>query len=276
MQEPAFMDGVTELARMAANYAHSCQVEDGGYFFARIPPGSLRDTYFAVRILHMLNEGPRRIGDLKDFLRSSLREQTNKDAHALYLFNETLGLLGEDSGLLRPAVEGLSESSENLAAAADLDGLYLEVVSELEQVLELVSLLQSFHLSFDRARIMDFVLSLQNSDGGFGGQGISTLATTHYAVRILSMLEHHFNERDRILAFLKVRERDVYFLEDLYYLETARSILDESVLDADRVVSFVMGCQRPGGGFARARPMGIPTLEYTHYAISTLKLLGAL
>lgn len=48
------MDVVIEAARMAVDYVHSCQVEDGGYFFARIAPSSLRDTCLAVETLHLL------------------------------------------------------------------------------------------------------------------------------------------------------------------------------------------------------------------------------
>jgi len=37
-----------------------------------------------------------------------------------------------------------------------------------------------------------------------------------------------------------------------------------------------MECQRANRGFSRATAMGIPTLEYTFYALSILKEVGAL
>ena len=83
MSNPAFADAVKEAASIAASYVHSCQVEDGGYFFARIRPGSLRDSYFAVKTLHMLGQQPCQPAALESFVWSSLREDTGNDAHAL-------------------------------------------------------------------------------------------------------------------------------------------------------------------------------------------------
>lgn len=267
------METVTQAVKMAAEYVHSCQVEDGGYFFARIPPASLRDTYFAVRTLHMFGQQPRRVDALKQFVWSSLREQPGSDAHALYLSNETLGLLGQKTDALRPLVGNLVKSPQIHQEVGALNTLYLEVVSELEQIVQLASLFVHFGLPSDRAGLADFVSSLHNADGGFGKHGVSTLATTYYATQILLMVGHTPSKRERSLAFLVSRERDVYFLEDLYYLENSRSTLGGAPANKGAVVSFVMACQRPGGGFARAKPMGIPTLEYTHYAISILKLV---
>jgi hypothetical protein len=276
MNNPAFADAVKEAAKIAASYVHSCQVEDGGYFFARIPPSSLRDTYFAVRTLHLLGQHPQRPTTLESFVRSSLGEDSGTDAHAIYLSIEILGLLSQQTDSLRPRIQALLGSSELADDPGKLDTLYLEVVSELEHTLELVSLLVHFGLPFDRERIVNSICALSNADGGFGRQGTSTLATTYYAVQALSMLGHSLNEREHALAFLGDRGRNLYFLEDLYYLETTRSMLGVASSDTEQVISFVLDCQRIGGGFARARPMGIPTLEYTYYAVSILKLLGTL
>lgn len=270
------MDVVIEAASMAAEYVHSCQVEDGGYFFARIAPGSLRDTCFAVETLHLLGQQPERLDALKHFAWLSLHEQPPSDAHALYLHSKLLSLLGEDRGQLRPMVQGLWAGSGLRDRAANLEGLYFEVTSELEDAAEQVSLFLDFALSFGQAGTVDLVRSLRNPDGGFGRQGISTLATTCDAVRILNMLGYHPEEGERVLGFLESRERDLYFLDDLYYLETARSILGGARSDTSRSAPHVLGCQRLGVGFARARPIGIPTLEYTYCAISIMKLVDAL
>jgi hypothetical protein len=34
-----------DSVKMAVPYIHDRQTEDGGYFFARIPPGNLQDTF---------------------------------------------------------------------------------------------------------------------------------------------------------------------------------------------------------------------------------------
>lgn len=276
MNNPAFADALKEAARMAASYVHSCQVEDGGYFFARIPPSSLRDTCFAVKTLHMLGQEPRRTDALKNFVRSSIREDSGNDAHALYLSSEILGILGQQTDSLLPRIQALLESFEPSDKLSNLDTLYLEVVSELEDTLELVSLFVHFGLPFNRERVVSSLCALSNADGGFGRLGVSTPATTYHAAQLLSLLGCPVKESERMLSFLNNRSQLVYFLEDLYYLETTRSILGMASSDEEKVISFALDCQRIGGGFARARPMGIPTLEYTCYAISLLKLLEAI
>ena len=276
MDESAFADAAKKAASMAASYVHSCQVGDGGYFFARIRPGSLRDSYFAAKTLNMLGQQPRQPLALESFVWSFLREDTGNDAHALYLSTEILGVLGQRTDALQPRIQALLESFEPADELNSLDALYLEVVSELEDTLELVSLFVHYGLPFDRERVVNSICGLSNADGGFGRRGRSTLATTYYAVQALSMLGHPLNERQHTLAFLEDQGRNLYFLEDLYYLETTRLMLGGASSDTEGVVSFVLDCQRIGGGFARARPMGIPTLEYTYYGVSILKLLSTL
>ena len=276
MKKSAFTDMVGKAAEMAASYVHSCQTEDGGYFFARISPSGLRDTYFAVRTLHMLGQQPRHPAALESFVWSSLQGGSGNDAHALYLLNEILGLLGRQTDALRPRIQALLESFELADKPGNLDTLYLEVVSELENLLETVSLFVHFDLPFNRERVVNSICALSNADGGFGRQGTSTLATTYYAAQILSMLGCLDKDSERILSFLNYRSQAVYFLEDLFYLKATRSMLGVAPSDTEQVISFALDCQRTGGGFARARPMGIPTLEYTYYAVSILKLWSTL
>jgi hypothetical protein len=41
-----------------AHYIESCQTEDGGFFFARIPPSPAGDTYHSVKSLQILRRQP--------------------------------------------------------------------------------------------------------------------------------------------------------------------------------------------------------------------------
>jgi hypothetical protein len=78
--------------------------------------------------------------------------------------------------------------------------------------------------------------------------------------------------------YLRKREENwqVQFIEDVYWLVLGLAALGEKTSVPDRVTRFVMMCQRQNGGFSRAIEMGIPTLEYTFYALSILKEAGAL
>jgi hypothetical protein len=80
------------------------------------------------------------------------------------------------------------------------------------------------------------------------------------------------------IAYLINREKNwqVQFIEDLYWLVEGLANLGEKSNFPDRIIRFIMECQRQNGGFSRATIMGIPTLEYTYYALSILKETGAL
>ncbi len=272
----AMKDKVKRATGRALKYIHSCQTEDGGYFFARIPPGNLRDSYFAVKTLRLLGKQPRQPAAVERFVTNHLREITGSPVHTCYRALEIIKALGKDLMLSRYQGEAVRASLDVLNGVSDPATLYIEVVSELEQVFEAVSVLAHLGIPFDRKAVAGIIASLSNMDGGFGSQGNSSLATTYYAVRTLALLAHPVQQPERILSFLRIREAEVYFLEDLYYLSSACCILGKMLSEPERAISFVLNCQRDSGGFARARIMGIATLEDTFYAIQILKQLNAL
>jgi len=267
---------VKAAARRALHYVHSCQVEDGGYFFARIPPGSLQDTCFAVKTLRLLKSHLVRLVDLNNFVRTSVEQSRAGDIHALYLATEIARSLGTDMELLLPSKSKLLVSPLRTPTVDSLGELYIEVTSELEHVFEAVSVMGRFGIPFDREKVIDLVFSLYNADGGFGIGGNSSLPTTYYAIQIFALLQQAIKRPKHTLLFLRKKENDIHFIEDLYYLSGASASFGTSLAKLERTISFVLDCQRRGGGFARANPIGIPTLEYTYYAISILKHLAVL
>jgi len=268
---PAKMKAVS---RGASHYVQSCQVEDGGYFFARIAPGSLQDTCFAVKTLRILRQYPSRLAALKNFVSTSIEQRQAGDIHALYLATEIARSVRTDIELFHSGK--IPMSPFKIPTIDSLTGLYIEVTSELEHIFEAVSVMCHFRTSFDRAAIINLIFSLRNADGGFGIRRHSSLATTYYAIRILALLEQKITWAEHTTSFLRKKEDDIHFIEDLYYLSGAFATIGTSLSSQDRAISFVLGCQRRGGGFARAKPIGIPTLEYTYYAISILKHLAVL
>jgi hypothetical protein len=273
---PALKKRVEDIAKKASHYVHTCQLEDGGYFFARIPPGSLLDSYFAVETLRMLGQRPRRPAALGRFVLSLVNKGLVNDVHGLYLSVAILRDLKKGMEPLRSQGTAIARCLGVLSEVGEPDGLYTEVVSELEKVFEAVSVLVYLEIPFDRKAIVSFISLLENEDGGFGWGGVSSLATTYYAVQTLALLGHPLQQHERTLSLLRQREQNVQFLEDLYYLSSASYVLGESLSDRERAISFVLDCVRSSGGFARARPIGIATLEYTYYAISIFKQLEVL
>jgi hypothetical protein len=65
-------------------------------------------------------------------------------------------------------------------------------------------------------------------------------------------------------------------IDDLHWLMNGLANLGVNSVYPDRVIKFVMECQLPNGGFSRSTIMGIPTLEYTFYAMSILKQADAI
>jgi hypothetical protein len=266
-----------ESVRLAIHYVHSCQTEDGGYFFARVPPSSLQDTFFAARILKMLGQQPHRIKAIEHFVLSFQNDYEAQNIHALYLASGTLVALGKSIEILRSASKAGFERFK-VQRFDRFDNINVEVVSELKMIFEAVSLFLRFDLPVNKDAVARCILSLANKDGGFGYRRYSTLATTYLAVQSLALMGQSIKGSSTIIGFLEKREKSVYFIEDLFYIMMIRSILNERPLSMgkNQAISFILGYQRANGGFARARIIGIPTLEYTHYAIALLKLLGGI
>jgi len=270
-------DEFRKSIQMAVQYVHSCQMEDGGYFFAKIPPSSLQDTLFAIEILRMVEQRPRCIEGIEQFILSFQNDFAARNLHALYLASGALLALGKPIEALRGFVKAAFERF-NVSGIECFDSLDMEVVSELKSLFEAVCLFLRFAMPVDSNSVTGCILSLANKDGGFGYRAYSTLATTYYAVQTLALLKRFPESPGLTLDFLKKKEPGIYFLEDLYYLMQTRSLLGENPWPKgqDKAAAFILGYQRASGGFARARPMGIPTLEYTWYAMSLLKLLKKL
>lgn len=263
-----------EPIRKAIKYIRDRRTPDGGYFFARVPPGSLLDSFFAVESLRLLGLKPGRMASLERFIAGFESDYVGGNIHALYLATSIL------SAIDKPLDKFLT-FGEKAVSRFRLDKLHqfeildIEVASELKPVFEAASVFEVLNAPFDKEPVAELVISLFNKDGGFGRNAISTLATTYYALKTLTILDYRPPKPGGILKFLSKRLEDVYFLEDLFYLVMSRFMLDVKPVrpSGEPTASLILGYQRANGGFARARPIGIPTLEYTYYALSLLKLL---
>ena len=261
------------------NYIERCYLEDGGYFFARIPPSSGTDTYFAVKSLAILDVKPRNPESVVNFFLSQVREDTLSGVTGIFNAIEVIDELSHVSSDLRSyAKERVVVWQNEAGGFGALENIDVEVSSELQETYRAVKVLKTIGAAFDEERVILFVSSLLNRDGGYGRNGHSTLASTFYATAIYKLLVVYTGDLASTSAYLRKREENwqVQFIEDLYWLVEGLANLGEKSNLPDRVTSFVLECQRPNGGFSRATVMGIPTLEYTFYALSILHEIGAL
>jgi hypothetical protein len=257
-------------------YINGRRLEDGGYFFARMPPSGGMDTYYAVAGLRLLGKTPSQPQGIVDFFLESLEEDSFADINGLFAAVETASALGllpaELKAIVRRRVPQLQTETGGFGAA---DSLYVEVPSELQATCRAVSVLKKTGVTFDEARVMAFVHRLLNADGSYGVAGYSPLASTYYATEICRLLGEDIP--GRTVAYLKSREtRPVQFLEDQFWLVGALANAGQYPAFPERAFDFVMACWRRSGGFSRATTIGISTLEYTYYALSVLKDIGAL
>jgi len=155
----------------------------------------------------------------------------------------------------------------------------VETPSELESTYFAVTALLDLGQKIKLDTVRQFVLGIRNPDGGFGVNGHSTLASTFYAVALLTRLGMEPSCLSDTADWLSEREHDrfVPYLEHLYWLTSGCKALGRPLRDREWAARFVLACQHPSGGFARA-PVGlaIATLEHTHYALAVLRAIEQL
>jgi hypothetical protein len=276
----------SSFRRKVAEYIERCHLEDGGYFFARVPPSNGLDTYFAVRSLFILGVKPERPEAIASFFLNDVAEGMLGGITGIFITVEVLNELGQLPDDVRSyAWQQIMLRQNKAGGFGALDNIYIEVPSELEETYRAARILRTVGADFDERRIADFVSSKLNLDGGYGREGRSTLASTYYATAIYRLLGTNAPTHTDTLKYLRETEERwrasfdsgrVNFIEDLYWLVGSLDNLGEKCNFRDRAIRFVMACQRVNGGFARATIMGIPNLEYTFYALSILSEVGAL
>ena len=261
----------------ALSYIESCYLEDGGYFFARIPPSSGTDTFFAVKSLALLDVKPPHPEAIANFFLRQLTDGTLGGITGIFNAVEVINEVGQISDDLRSyAQEHITACQNKAGGFGAVENIYVEVSSELEETYRAVRILKAIGTTFDEQVVSDFVFSFLNRDGGYGRNSHSTLASTFYATAIHKLLEVDIQKLANTRSYLRRREKNwqVQFIEDLFWLVKGLANLGEKPNFPDRITEFVLACQRQSGGFARATIMGIPTLEYTFYALSVLRELG--
>jgi hypothetical protein len=257
-----------------AGYIESCQVEDGGYFFARIPPSPAGDTYYAVKSLQVLGRQPGNRDAVIGWLRESATEGLLANPKGVFFLVEAGLALGLPKAELRGWTSRLRDFANPEGGFGSWRNVDVEVASELDITYRAVTTLLDLGVELDRDALLRFVYRFINRDGGFGTNGLSTLASTYYAVQMLARLGSGKDELETTVRWLGRREAiwDMLYLEQVHRLVMGLTTLREPVRERQRAIDLILDCQRANGGFARAR-FGIPTLEYTHYALETLAAL---
>lgn len=237
------------------------------------------DTLFAVKSLSLLGIKPRRPEQITRFFLRQIQEGSLGGIAGLFCAAEVLNELHRMTDEFRSYAKQRITPLQNKAGGfGAFKNVYIEVPSELEETYRAVNVLKTIGAGLNKEKIARFVSRFLNPDGGYGSKGHSTLASTFYAIGIHGLLGTGSGSFSITRDYLVKMEREwqVQFIENLYWLVSSLVALGERPRYPDRAARFVNECQRTNGGFARATIMGIPTLEYTYYALTILRETGLL
>ncbi|MDI6632173.1 MAG: prenyltransferase/squalene oxidase repeat-containing protein [Bacillota bacterium] len=265
-----------KLVERVINYVESCRVPGGGYYFARIPPGSPHDTFYAVATLRCLGTAPRDPDGVAAFFQELFDRDALTTPAAIYYAVEALALLGKLTPAWQPLGEKLRQLQEPAGGFWVPQTLWVEAASHLENTLYAVGALTRLGTPFAAEACASFVT--RELTAALRKGGLPSLATIHDAVAILSLLQQPVPDRAALRAYLHdLCRQEPGFFEHWYYIVATLQRLGHRPPNPERITAFVMACERARGGFARSpSPCAIPTILNTFHAAVILRSLDAL
>ncbi|MEM3770664.1 MAG: prenyltransferase/squalene oxidase repeat-containing protein [Candidatus Bathyarchaeia archaeon] len=265
------------LVKRVVDYVVSRQNEDGGYTFCQGTESNAQDTYYGLAILGLLSfsfpNAEKTVRWLRSFVSDNLYSHYYV-AKALKLCNEEL-----DEKRLKKFVLSLPVVRGDFGTV----DVYAEVASEFLSVLMAVELANMVSVEVNRKKIIDWLLSFKNDDGGFGAHAHSNLNSTYHAVASLFNLGYPVKSLRETLDYVRACEKPyggftvvpsafTSYMEHIYYGATTLNLLGESLRYPKQTAELVLKCQNANGGFARS-DLGISSFEDTFYAVSILKTI---
>jgi len=244
------------LKNSVISFLNKRRHSSGGYTLYEGLPDS-KNTYYAIRSFEVLDHEPPRLEETLDWLEDVHRGGTFA-AQGLFYRCSILRDYGRNFEIPEKFTEMLRTSYRKSS---------LEITFYMDSVLRM----HGEYLD----EIPEWVLSIQNEDGGFGAYG-SDIINTRFALEILN--GHGMKiPGDEVLQFTDSCFSDGAWnftpISYLPYIETVHSgfrineILRGKVSDVTR---FIMKIRNPDGGFRRSVYMGISEPEYTYRAIYML------
>ncbi|MEM2108352.1 MAG: prenyltransferase/squalene oxidase repeat-containing protein [Candidatus Bathyarchaeia archaeon] len=268
-------EAASSVARKVIRYVGNRQNDDGGYAFVQGTDSNAKDTYYGLAILNRLGASfpnmERTIKWLCDF---------EPDSHySHYYVAKALMLCGEKPHkTLKEFL--LSQISKNKFGTVDV---YVEIASEFQFLSMITELAKMIDGKIDYNKVAQWLLTFQNSDGGFGAHGYSSLNSTYHALAVLSNIDFDVKSLKKTVQYVRACEKPYGgftivpdsvnpYMEHVYYGTAALTLLGEKVRYPKQTIEFVLKCQNLNGGFARS-DLGISTFEDTYSAISVLQII---
>jgi hypothetical protein len=271
-------------------YIENCHLSDGGYSFARVEPSGGLDTCLATKTLVLLGARLQHKESIMSFWEKNDEIVSFFDLDKFYLMAETWKALGLLSKFKKEYLKKIKhyilpenllnqfskEPRNNLPRNNDFDFAMLSIAlagKDMEQLYRIISLCDDLGIKIPKKKIAGEILKTENENGGFG----SNLLATYYALKIIALacrerLPRRKVEKTRNYLF-KLWPKENY-LENFFFIIDGLYSIGGPLPPQQAIYEFVCSCQRNNAGFSRARVIGIPTIEYTYYAIKILNILS--
>ena len=264
--------------RRVIDYVVNRQNEDGGYTFCQGIESNAQDTYYGLAILDLLGASFPNVEKTVEWLQSFVPDSL----YSHYYVAKALKLCGKEpeKKLLRKFILSLPIVNGEFGTV----DVYAEVASEFLSIFMVIELVDMVDVEINRKKIVDWLLSFKNNDGGFGAHGHSNLNSTYHAVASLSNLGYPVNSLRDTLEYVRACEKPyggftvvphaaIPYMEHIYYGTSTLNLLGERLRYPKQTAEHVLKCQNANGGFARS-DLGISTFEDTFYAVSVLQTIS--
>lgn len=264
--------------KRVVRYVKKRQNEDGGYTFCQGTESNAQDTYYGLAILNLLTvpfpNVEKTIKWLHEFVPDNL--------YSHYYITKALNLCGEN--FEKDNIEEFILSLPSARGEFETVNVYAEVASEFLLTFMLTELTKIVDVKIESEKIVDWLLSFKNANGGFGAHGHSNLNSTYHAVASLLNLGYPAKSLKDTIKYVRACEKpfggftvvpqaSTPYMEHIYYGATTLNLLGERLRYPEQTAKFVLKCQNANGGFARS-DLGISTFEDTFYAVSILQTIG--
>lgn len=260
------------------DYVVNRQNADGGYTFVQTAASNAQDTYYGLAILDLLSLPFPTVKQTVKWLRKFVPD----NLYSHYYVAKALKLCDENPHRSLRAFLSIISSQRGFGTI----DVYAEVDSEFEATFMFTELTNMIGVEINREKTINWLLSFQNKDGGFGAHRHSNLNSTYHAVASLFNLGYPVKSLKTTLAYVRSCEKQSGgfaviprssspYMEHAYYGISTLDLLGEYARYSEKTAKFVFECQNANGGFARS-DLGISTFEDTFYAVSILRKIGKL
>jgi len=264
--------------RRVIDYVVNRQNEDGGYTFCQGTESNAQDTYYGLAILDFLGAPFPIVEKTVEWLQNFVPD----NLYSHYYVAKALKLCGKE-----PDKKHLTKFILSLPIVNGEFGtvdVYAEVASEFLSIFMVIELVDMVDVKINCNKIVDWLLSFKNSNGGFGAHAHSNLNSTYHAVASLSNLDYPVNSFRDTLEYVRACEKPyggftvvphaaTPYMEHIYYGASTLNLLGERLRYPKQTAELVLKCQNANGGFARS-DLGISTFEDTFYAVSVLQTIS--